>query len=38
MLLSMRMYLQALHLLVPNYDPAEEVVNESVLFKDEVTN
>ena len=37
-LLSMRMYLQALHLLVPNYYPAEEVVNESVLFKDEVTN
>ena len=37
-LLSMRMYLQALHLLVPNYYPAEEVVNESALFKDEVTN
>jgi len=38
MLLSMRMYLQALHLIVPNYYPANEIVDESALFTDEVTN
>jgi len=38
MLLSMRMYLQALHLIVPNYYPADEIVDESALFTDEVTN
>ena len=38
MLLSMRMYLQALHLIVPNYYPANEIIDESALFTDEVTN
>jgi len=38
MFLSMRMYLQALHLLVPNYYPADEIMDESALFKDEVIN
>ena len=38
MFLAMRMYLQALHLLVPDYYPANEIVDESALFTEEVTN
>ena len=38
MFLAMRMYLQALHLLVPDYYPANEIIDESALFKEEVTN
>ena len=38
MFLAMRMYLQALHLLVPDYYPANEITDESALFTEEVTN
>ena len=38
MFLAMRMYLQALHLLVPDYYPANEIIDESALFTEEVTN
>ncbi len=38
MFLAMRMYLQALHLLVPDYYPANEIIAESALFTEEVTN
>ncbi len=38
MFLAMRMYLQALHLLVPDYYPANEIIDESALFAEEVTN
>ena len=38
MFLAMRMYLQALHLLVPDYYPANEIIDESALFREEVTN
>ena len=38
MFLSMRMYLQALHLLMPNYYPENDVVDESGLFKEEIAH
>ena len=38
MFLAMRMYLQALHLLAPDYYPANEIIDESALFTEEVTN
>ena len=38
MFLAMRMYLQALHLLVPDYYPANEIIDESALFTEVVTN
>jgi hypothetical protein len=32
------MYLQGLHLLMPDYYPENDVVDESVLFKEEIAH